>query len=90
MAHVDSDVDAEGVRDGMGAFAIGDGDDRHLDPEVLHALHQASDAEHLVVGMGCDDDKVAGTTDLERWQGPEACRSEPRGLVGAGTHLVDD
>ncbi len=44
----------------MGPFAIGDGDDRYLDAEVMHALQQPSRSEHLVVGMGRDDDKAAG------------------------------
>ena len=74
----------------MRSFAIGDGDDRHLDAEVLHALQQPSRSEHLVVGVGRDDHKAAGQ--VIRSDGRVGRRLDPSHVRSSvpGMHLVDD
>ena len=62
----------------------------NFDTEVVHALQQSSGSEHLVVRMRRDDDKATGRRDPQRWQASEPPRREPRALVRAGMHLVDD
>ena len=84
------DVDAERFCVRMRSLAIGDGDDRNLDTEVVQPLHEPSRSEHLVVGMRRDDNEPAGQGDAQLPQGPEAPRPEPCALVGAGVHVVDD
>ena len=74
----------------MGSLPVGHCDNGDLDAEPTHALQHPSSAQDLVIRMRCNDHKTTWSGDLQRWQGSEPLRAEPRTLVGARVILVND